>query len=132
MAESVDQDRACQLLWAMYDVLEVCNRAVDVPLRPRAAQLDDLSAVTTRHQVDLITGTTLGEADGTRGLRLLPGTAGLMLGTVDAPGLAPAPLSSSQRWRPVIKASARTCPSIASSTSTLLAPSGRPRVASRA
>lgn len=47
----------------MHDVLEVCDRAVILRHGLKVGQLDDLTGVTTRHLVDLITGTALGESD---------------------------------------------------------------------
>jgi ABC-type sugar transport system ATPase subunit len=47
----------------MHDVLEVCDRAVILRHGLKVAQLDDLAGVTTRHLVDLITGTAVGGGD---------------------------------------------------------------------
>jgi D-xylose transport system ATP-binding protein len=47
----------------MHDVLEVCNRVVVLRHGTKVAQLDDLTDVTTRQLVDLITGVTLGSGD---------------------------------------------------------------------
>jgi simple sugar transport system ATP-binding protein len=47
----------------MHDVLDVCDRAVILRHGLKVAQLDDLSGVTTRDLVDLITGVSLGDRD---------------------------------------------------------------------
>lgn len=47
----------------MHDVVDVCDRAVVLRHGLKVAQLDDLTGVTTRDLVDLITGVSLGEGD---------------------------------------------------------------------
>ena len=47
----------------MHDVLDVCDRAVILRHGLKVAELNDLSGVTTRDLVDLITGVSLGDAD---------------------------------------------------------------------
>lgn len=47
----------------MHDVLAVCDRAVVLRHGLKIAQLDDLSEVTTRRLVDIITGAELGDSD---------------------------------------------------------------------
>lgn len=47
----------------MHDVIDVCDRAVVLRHGLKVAQLDDLTDVTTRDLVDIITGVALGEGD---------------------------------------------------------------------
>jgi len=47
----------------MHDVLDVCDRVVILRHGTKVAELDDLSEVTTRQLVDLITGVDLGSGD---------------------------------------------------------------------
>ena len=47
----------------MHDVLEVCDRVVVLRHGTNIGEIDDLSGVTTRDLVDMITGVTLGETD---------------------------------------------------------------------
>ena len=47
----------------MHDVLEACDRVVVLRHGTKIGQIDNLTGITTRHLVDMITGVTLGEAD---------------------------------------------------------------------
>ncbi|MCY4371253.1 MAG: ATP-binding cassette domain-containing protein [bacterium] len=47
----------------MHDVLEACDRVVVLRHGTKIGEMDDLTGVTTRHLVDMITGVTLGEGD---------------------------------------------------------------------
>jgi simple sugar transport system ATP-binding protein len=47
----------------MHDVLEVCDRAVVLRHGMKVADVDDISGVSPRHLVDLITGVNLGSGD---------------------------------------------------------------------
>ena len=47
----------------MHDVLEACDRVVVLRHGTKIGHMDDLTGVTTRHLVDMITGVTLGETD---------------------------------------------------------------------
>lgn len=47
----------------MHDVLEACDRVVVLRHGAKIGQIDDLSDITTRHLVDMITGVTLGGGD---------------------------------------------------------------------